>query len=106
VAELALALSPADIVIVMDVYGAREDPVPGVSGAMITDELARFRRHDGETVRFVPSWSAVAPLVSELAAPGDLVLTAGAGDVTLIGPEILRLLARRPGATSVASSLP
>jgi UDP-N-acetylmuramate--alanine ligase len=106
VAELALALSPADIIIVMDVYGAREDPVPGVSGAMITDELARFPRHDGETVRFMPSWSLVAPLVSELAAPGDLVLTAGAGDVTLIGPEILRLLARRPGATSVASSLP
>ena len=103
-AELATALSPADVVIVMDVYAAREDPIPGVTGALITDQLVPGRaRGDeaGESVRFVPSWSDVAPLAARLARAGDLVVTVGAGDVTMIGPEILRLLGGRPDATAV-----
>jgi UDP-N-acetylmuramate--alanine ligase len=40
----------------------------------------------------VPSWSEVAGRVADLARPGDLVLTVGAGDVTMIGPEVLRIL--------------
>ena len=88
---LAIALSPADIVIVMDVYAAREDPMPGVSGAMIADRLGAAQPPHAH-VQFVPFWSEVAPLVAEIACAGDLVLTVGAGDVTMIGPEILRLL--------------
>ena len=105
-AELATALSPADIIIVMDVYAAREDPMPGVSGALITDQLFHGSgRGDktGENVRYVPSWSDVAPLVVQIARAGDLVLTVGAGDVTMIGPEVLRLLGDRPDATAVGA---
>jgi UDP-N-acetylmuramate--alanine ligase len=102
-AELAAALSPADVIIVMDVYAAREDPMPGVTGALITDHLAEavpsFVKEDA---LFVPSWSDVAPLVVEIARPGDLVLTVGAGDVTMIGPEILRLLGGRPDGAAAA----
>jgi len=102
-AELATALSPADIIIVMDVYAAREDPMPGVSGALISDQLTHGAQpRAGEKVRFVPSWSVVAPLVVQIARAGDLVLTVGAGDVTMIGPEILRLLGSRPEAEAVA----
>lgn len=90
-AALAMALSPADIVIVMDVYAAREDPMPGVSGAMIADRLGAAQPPHAH-VQFVPFWSDIAPLVAEIACAGDLVLTVGAGDVTMIGPEILRLL--------------
>ena len=98
-AELATALSPADVIIVMDVYAAREDPMPGVSGALITDQLAHGAQSpEGENVRFVPSWSDVAPLVVQIAKAGDLVLTVGAGDVTMIGPEILRLLGEAKSA--------
>jgi UDP-N-acetylmuramate--alanine ligase len=101
-AELATALSPADIVIVMDVYAAREDPMPGVSGALIADRLAERAQPAAEqNVYFVPSWSDVAPVVVQIARAGDLVLTVGAGDVTMIGPEILRLLGGRPEATAV-----
>ena len=49
----------------------------------------------------MPSWSDVAPLVVQIARAGDLVLTVGAGDVTMIGPEILRLLDGRPEVTAV-----
>jgi UDP-N-acetylmuramate--alanine ligase len=105
-AELASALSGADHVIVMDVYAAREDPMPGVSGALIADRLLLEHGHGAgspesdASVSFVPSRSDVAPLVSRIARAGDLVVTVGAGDVTMIGPEILRLLGPGPDATA------
>jgi UDP-N-acetylmuramate--alanine ligase len=69
---------------------------------LITDHLADTARPSAqEEVHFVPSWSDVAPLVVEIARPGDLVLTVGAGDVTMIGPEILRLLVAPPEAKPV-----
>jgi UDP-N-acetylmuramate--alanine ligase len=86
--EFGAALGAADEVVVMDVYGAREDPVPGVTGALVADAIPLPREH----VVFEPSWSAVPGLLAELAEPGDLVLTMGAGDITQIGPEVLRLL--------------
>jgi UDP-N-acetylmuramate--alanine ligase len=102
--ELAKSLSPADVIIVMDVYAAREDPMPGVSGALITDQLVLGDARGGgsKRVHYVPSWSEVAPLVAEITRPGDLVLTVGAGDVTMIGPEILRLLGSPREAEPVA----
>ncbi len=90
-AELGQGLAPADVVIVMDVYAAREDPVPGVSGQLVADAV-RAARPDVD-VRYLPSWSDVAPTVAALVGPKDLVLTIGAGDVTMIGPEVLRALA-------------
>jgi UDP-N-acetylmuramate--alanine ligase len=90
--EFAAALAPADAVVLMEVYGAREDPVPGVSSALIADALREIR--PGADVEVVPSWSAVAEVAAGRARPGDLVLTVGAGDVTMIGPEVLRVLDR------------
>jgi UDP-N-acetylmuramate--alanine ligase len=74
----------------MDVYAAREDPVPGVSGRLVADAVAAARAE--AEVHYVPSWSDVAGRVASLARPGDLVLTVGAGDVTMVGPEVLRIL--------------
>ena len=85
------ALGLADDVIVIDVYGAREDPVPGVTGALVANAVPLPREH----VLFEPSWSAVPGLLADRARPGDLVLTLGAGDVTQVGPEVLLLLAER-----------
>jgi UDP-N-acetylmuramate--alanine ligase len=82
------ALGAADDVIVMDVYGAREDPMPGVTGALVADAVPLGAGH----VVFEPSWSAVPGLLAERARPGDLVLTLGAGDITQVGPEVLLLL--------------
>jgi UDP-N-acetylmuramate--alanine ligase len=83
------ALGLADDVVVMDVYGAREDPVPGVTGAMVADAVPL----PPERVLFEPSWSAAAPALAARARPGDLVLTMGAGDVSMVGPEVLEALA-------------
>ena len=83
--EFGAALSGADIAVVMEVYAAREDPVPGVTGALVADRIALPQ----DRALFEPSWTAVAARVAALARPGDLILTVGAGDVTLLGPEIL-----------------
>jgi UDP-N-acetylmuramate--alanine ligase len=87
------ALALADEVVVMDVYGAREDPVPGVTGAMVADAVPL----PAGRVLFEPSWSATAPALAARARPGDLVMTMGAGDVSMVGPEVLEAL--RAGVT-------
>ena len=83
-----LALGGADEVVVMEVYAAGERPVPGASGATVAAAVPL----PPDRVRFEPSWTAVPQQLASRARPGDLVLTLGAGDVTAVGPEVLRLL--------------
>lgn len=94
--EFGHALDAADEVFVLDVYGAREQPLAGVSGASVAE-------HVSVPVRYLPNFSAAAEQVAAVAGPGDVIVTMGAGDVTLLGPEIvtaLRVRANRgaPGA--------
>jgi len=90
---LGLALGRADEVIVMEVYSAGEDPIPGASGASVAAAVPL----PPDVVRFEPSWSAVAGELAGRAQPGDLVLTLGAGDITMVGPEVLVALGRSGG---------
>ena len=84
-AEFGRALDAADEVFVLDVYGAREKPLAGVSGASVAE-------HVSVPVRYLPNFSAVAEQVAAAAGPGDVIVTMGAGDVTLLGPEIVTAL--------------
>ncbi len=90
-AEFGAALGIADVVVVMDVYSAGEDPLPGISGRSIAEAVPP----PGDRVVYEPVWSRVPALLATLARPGDLLLTMGAGDVTQVGPEVLRVLAER-----------
>ncbi|MGO3325519.1 UDP-N-acetylmuramate--L-alanine ligase [Gordonia sp. (in: high G+C Gram-positive bacteria)] len=85
-AEFAAALSLADEVIVADVYGAREAPQAGVSGRLIADQVTA-------PAEFVPHMSEIAGAVAARARRGDLVLTIGAGDITMQAASILSALA-------------
>lgn len=87
--EMGQALTLADASLVLDIYPAREDPLPGVTSALIIDAA----RAAGADVTAVPDKDAVAEAVAGMAKPGDLVLTMGAGDVTDLGPRILDRLA-------------
>ena len=81
------ALSAADVVVVTDVYAAREDPEPGVDGDLVLRNV-----HGPQEVLSVPDLADVpAVLVPDL-RPGDLVLTLGAGDITTLGPRLLDAL--------------
>lgn len=85
-AELGRALAAADVVVVTDVYAAREAPRPGVDGRLVAD-AARAARPALE-VHYVPERAALATAVRSLLRPGDLCLTLGAGDVTTLADEI------------------
>ncbi len=84
------ALALADAVCVTEVYPAREEPLPGVSGRLIVDELAEAR--PGMRIGWTPSVEQGSRLVAAWARPGDTVLTLGAGDVERAGPLILEAL--------------
>ncbi|WP_109474368.1 UDP-N-acetylmuramate--L-alanine ligase [Ornithinimicrobium cavernae] len=90
--DFAAGLSAADVVVLLDVYAAREDPLEGVSGATIADLV------NGPQVHYVSDRDAVVPTVADLVEQGDLVLTVGAGDVTELGGPLLEQLAERERA--------
>lgn len=90
--EFGSALSTADEVFVLDVYAAREQPIAGVSGRSIAE-------HVSVPVHYVPDFSAVAARVAAVATAGDVVVTMGAGDVTLLGREILDAVNARADRT-------
>jgi len=85
--EFAEALLEADVAIVTDVYGAREDPLPGVSGKLIVDGILRMQK--SKPVVYLPRLGSIVEYLESATAPGDLVLTLGAGDVHRIGERFL-----------------
>ena len=85
--EFGAALALADRVVVLDIYPAREDPLPGVTGELVS--AAAARRLDPAAVTYVADKAAAPAVVADLLRPGDLVLTIGAGDVTTIGPLVV-----------------
>jgi len=92
-AEFAAALRPATRVYVTDVYGAREAPLPGVSGRLIADGLAGHA-----AAAFVQTWEELVPRLLGGEAPPGLLLTLGAGDITGLGPRLLRRAGAEPAA--------
>ncbi|MQY15545.1 UDP-N-acetylmuramate--L-alanine ligase [Streptomyces sp. RB5] len=86
--EMGEALALADASVVLDIYPAREDPIPGVTSTLIVDAA----RAAGADVTAAPAKEGAPGLLAGMAKPGDLVLTMGAGDVTDLGPKILSVL--------------
>ncbi len=82
------ALAAADLVFVTEIYAAREQPMPGVSGQQVAEAAQRA----GAKARFEPTRSDVGRRVYEQLKPGDVVLTLGAGDITRVAPELVRRL--------------
>ncbi len=87
-AELGRAAAAAEVVVVTDVYGSGEEPVPGVTGRLVADAAEAA----GGMVVFAPRLTDVVDALEEVVQPGDLVLTTGAGDVTQVGPLLLTRL--------------
>jgi len=88
--EIATALTAADVAIVTDIYAAREPLDPTIHA---TDVVAAVP--DGRAI-YAPTLAQAADQVMQIAAPGDLILTLGAGDITTLGQELVDRLQRRP----------
>jgi UDP-N-acetylmuramate--alanine ligase len=90
--QFGAALGLADEAFVLDIYAAREDPEPGVTGRLVADAVP------GGQAQFLADRAAAPAAIAAIAKPGDLVLTMGAGDVTALGPLIVAALRERAGA--------
>ena len=88
--ELGAALAVADVVAVTEIYGAREEPIPGVSGKLVVDALSDQR--PGLPVGWTPTVEEGARFVAARARSGDIVLTMGAGDVDRAAELVLQQL--------------
>jgi UDP-N-acetylmuramate--alanine ligase len=88
--DFADALSAADAVAVTEIYAAREEPIPGVTGKLVVDALTEVR--PGMTIGWTPEIEDGARFVASRAKTGDRVLTLGAGDVDRAVPLVLGLL--------------
>ena len=87
-ADFGRALAGADVVLLADLYPAREQPIEGVSSSLI----AAAARTAGRAVQWEGPRTDLATALERAVRPGDVVLTLGAGDVTKTGPELLDLL--------------
>jgi UDP-N-acetylmuramate--alanine ligase len=92
---LGESLRRADLVLITDVYPAGEQPIPGVSGKLLVDALTQAA--PGKRVVYLPRRSDVAEVLAAQVRPGDLVITLGAGDITMVGEETME---RIGGATA------
>ena len=88
---MGIALAAADVVVVADVYAARELPLPGVTGKIVADAAALA----GADVRYQPARERLGAEAAGLLREGDVLVTLGAGDVTNVGPEVRRMVATR-----------
>ena len=91
--ELGAALCAADIVVVTDVYGARESPQPGVTGMIVVS--AALDARPWRRLAYLPHRADIVPYLRDVLRPGDLCLTLGAGDVTSLADDILPMLSSR-----------
>jgi UDP-N-acetylmuramate--alanine ligase len=96
--DFATSFAHADSVLVLDVYPASEQPIPGATGEALAE---RVRQLGGKDAQYVGSFAEAVQLAAEVARPGDLILTLGAGNVSQLGPQILSVLDARARATAV-----
>jgi UDP-N-acetylmuramate--alanine ligase len=89
--EFGAALGLADVAVVLEVFAPGEQPIPGASGQTIAANVPLAR----DDVVFEPSWTAVAGVLADRAQPGDLIMTLGAGDIGMLGLQVLELLRDR-----------
>lgn len=89
--EFGSSLARADRVVVTDVYSSREDPLPGVTGALVADATRRA----GAAADYLPDLEEASAFLADRVRPDDLVLTLGAGDITLLPDRLAGRLSRR-----------
>lgn len=90
-AEFGQAMAEADVAVVLDIFAAREEPIPGVTGQLIAERVPL----PAADVIYEPDFGAAAARIAQLAGTGDVVVTMGIGDVHLLCPQILQFLEDR-----------
>ena len=84
--DFARAFYHTDVLIVLPIYAASEEPIPGITAERLVEQIKKFGHRD---VCFAPNFVAAHNLLNERLQDGDLLLTLGAGDVWKVGEEYL-----------------
>jgi len=90
--EFGRSFKPTDVLILTDIYAAGEQPIPGITGELLKDEV---ERQTGMQALYIPDKDKIARYLSEVVEPGDLVMTMGAGNVFLVGEELVEILVEK-----------
>jgi UDP-N-acetylmuramate--alanine ligase len=90
--EFGGAFSDADSVVVLPIYAASEEPIPGVTAERLVEQIQESTRLHGPAVHYAPEFAAAVRLIASEVREGDLVLTLGAGNVSQLAPQILAAL--------------
>ena len=90
--EFGGAFTSADLLILTDIYSAGEQPIPGVSGESLKAEV---ERQSSQQVTYIPDKSKIARYLAEIAEPGDLIMTMGAGNIYEVGEELVEKLMQK-----------
>ena len=93
--EFAQAFDQAELLFVTEIYSAGEDPIAGVSGKALSEQLAEHRKQLGLKTRFVPELEEIAEEVVKSLQTGDLFITVGAGNIWQVGEAVLRRLRKK-----------
>lgn len=88
--EFAQVLAESDEVVLLDIYAAREDPEPGVTGELILNNFS-----DQSKIHYAPNWEEASAKAASLADSGDFIVTMGCGDVYRMVPQLLQALKKR-----------
>ena len=91
-AEFATAFNQADVLVLTEIYPAGEDPIPGVTGRALYEEVRQFGH---KQVFFEPDLKKIAAALQKILAPGDIVLVLGAGNINRTIPDIISRLEAR-----------
>ncbi|HSB76687.1 MAG TPA: UDP-N-acetylmuramate--L-alanine ligase [Terriglobales bacterium] len=98
--QFATAFADADSVFVLDIYPASEQPIPGITGEALAQQVVKM---GGKTALYLGSFGEAASAAAAVAEDGDLVLTLGAGNVSQLAPQILQQLQARPQPVKITA---
>ena len=95
--EFTAAFDQADLLLVTEVYSAGEDPIAGVSGKSLFEQIEKHRKPQGLETFFVPTLEEMEDSLAKMLKPGDLFITVGAGNIWQAGEELLKKISDRAG---------
>jgi UDP-N-acetylmuramate--alanine ligase len=90
--EFGRAFTPADVIILTDIYSAGEQPIPGITGETLVQEIEKY---EGRSVTYIKNKDDIADYLYTIAQPGDLVITMGAGNIWQAGEQLVAKLKAR-----------
>jgi UDP-N-acetylmuramate--alanine ligase len=87
--QFATSFNQADVLVLTEIYPASEDPIPGVTGERLYDEIRKFGH---KNVHFEPDLKKIPRLLKQLVRAGDIVMVQGAGNINRIIPDFIKAM--------------